>query len=396
MHRRRLGLPDGALLLLIVSVLLSPQALAAQEVVESAAPRSPDLTLADEPLVRIGIVDGPTEYIFGNVTGAVRLEDGSIVVADEQSGNIRRYDADGRHLWTSGRSGEGPGEYQGLRLPRHCPGAPLTAFDWRLDRITELDLDGNVLATQLLPSVGVHPYGDPVCSPGGRLVFTPLPDDVYTYDETLAVGEHYRSSMTLMSLRGDDVATLRSGIAGAERTRHYAEGSGPRWWGKDMVFAAAGTGVWYGTADDYELVHLDWMGRVTRVARWAGPDLTVTPERVDSYREAWLARYDDDEARRNFEREYWPDIRDGLAERFPAYEALIALPDGGLWVKTYTWRAPGEELHLLDANGVWLRRLTLPNGAVVLDAGRDWVLLSQRDELSVTTVALYELVEAGE
>ena len=395
MHRPRLGSPGGAVLLIIVSTLVPPQAFAAQEVVESAAPRDPDLTLADEPLVRIGIVDGPLEYIFGNVTGAVRLEDGSIVVADEQSGNLRRYDADGRHIWTSGRPGEGPGEYEGLRLLRNCPGAPLTVFDWRQDRITELDLDGNLLATQSLTSAGVHPYGAPVCSPDGRLVFTPLPDDVYTYDETLAVGEHYRSSMTLMSLWGEEVATLRSGIAGAERTRHYAEGSGPRWWGKDMVFSAEGTGVWYGTADDYELVHLDWMGRVTRVVRWAGPDLTVTDERVDRYREAWLARYEDAEARRNFEREFWPEIRDGLANRFPAYEALLAIPDGGVWAKTFVWRAPGEELHLLDANGAWLRRLTIPGSAVVLDIGADWVLLTRRDELGVPTVVLYELVETG-
>lgn len=66
-----------------------PPTLSGQEVVESAALRDPDLRLADEPLLRVGIVDGPLEYIFGNVTGAVRLEDGGIVVADEQSGNIR-------------------------------------------------------------------------------------------------------------------------------------------------------------------------------------------------------------------------------------------------------------------------------------------------------------------
>ena len=71
---------------------------------------------------------------------------------------------------------------------------------------------------------------------------------------------------------------------------------------------------------------------------------------------------------------------------------MIALRDGAFWVKTHAWLAPGEELHLLDANGAWLRRLTLPGGAAVLDDGRDWVLLRQRDELDVPTVAFYELV----
>ena len=130
MHRPRLGSPDGAVLLFTVSTLVPLRALDAQEVVESAAPRDPDLTLADEPLVRVGIVDGPLEYIFGNVTDGVRLEDGSIVVADEQSANLRRYDPNGRHVWTSGRSGEGPGEYTGLRLLRNCPGGTRSPLPW--------------------------------------------------------------------------------------------------------------------------------------------------------------------------------------------------------------------------------------------------------------------------
>ena len=396
MHRPRLGPPAGAVLLFTISILVPRRALDAQEVVESAAPRDPDLTLADEPLVRIGIVDGPLEYIFGNVTGGVRLEDGSIVVADEQSANLRRYDPNGRHVWTSGRSGEGPGEYTGLRLLRNCPGAPLTAFDWSLDRITELDVDGNVLDSRSLVAAGVRPYGDLTCAPDGRLVYTPWPDDMgESYEEGLAEGDVYRWRTALVAAEGDSVATLRSGIPGAERFFIQPGSSGPRDWGKDAVFAPVGTGVWYGTADDYELEHVDWTGRVTRVARWAGPGLAVTDDRVDAYREALLARYNDPERRRRFDRESWPDRRDQLPERFPAYEALIALPDGAFWVKTHGWLAPGEELHLLDASGAWLRRLTLPSG-VVLDAGRDWVLLRQRDEFGVPTVALYDLVEFGE
>lgn len=381
--------------LTLAALLVTP--LAAQETVESAAPRDPDLTLADEPLVRIGIVDGPLEYIFGSVTGAVRLEDGSIVVADEQSANLRRYDSNGRHLWTSGRSGEGPGEYGGLWLVRGCPGGPITVFDWQKGRITRLDRDGDVVDTRALGAVGVNPYGAPACSADGHLVFMPWPEAALSARVSdRAAGETYRWRVSLRFALDDSVTVLRSEIPGTERIRHRTGGDGPRYWGRDMVFAPVATGVWYGTADDYELVHLDWTGRTTRVTRWAGPGLEVTADRVNSYRDDyWLARYDDAAARRDFERDSWPAIRDYLPERFPAYEALLALPDGGVWVKTPAWRAPGEELHLLDANGVWLRRLTFAGGAEILDAGRDWVLLTRRDELGVPTVALYELVETG-
>ena len=364
--------------------------LAAQTLVESDAPRDPDLTLADEPLLRIGTLDGPMEYIFGNVTGAIRLEDGSVVIADEQSYNVRRYDASGRHVWTSGRHGEGPGEYGGLRLLRGCPGATITVFDWHLDRITELDSDGNVTNTRALNAAGINAYQEPVCTPDGDLVFRPWPDS----DLTVAAGEHHRWEMELSWARGDSVVTLRSGIPGTERTR-YGNSDGPRTWGRTMVFAVTPTGVWYGSADHYELEHLDWTGGVTRIAQWSGPDLRVTRERLDKFRDAYLARYDTPEDRRRFERDSWPGIRDGLPERFPAYEALLPLLDGSVWITTFAWRSPEKELHLLDADGVWVRRVTMPAGSTVLDAGPDWVLLGQRGELDVPTVALYRLVEGG-
>ena len=209
-----------------------------QTVVESESPRDPDLTLADEPLVRIGMLDGPMDYIFGNVTGAIRLEDGSVVIADEQSYNLRRFDVSGQHMWTSGRHGEGPGEYGGLRLLRGCPGATITVFDWNLDRITELDQDGNVTDTRALNVDGVNPYNEPACTPDGDLVFTPWPET----DLTVAAGEHHRWQMELSWARGGDQVTLRSGIPGTERTR-YANSDGPRTWGRTMVFAVAPTGA---------------------------------------------------------------------------------------------------------------------------------------------------------
>ena len=379
-------------MLTLAALVAAP--LGAQEVVESAAPREPDLTLAEAPLVRIGALDGPLEYIFGDVAGAVRLDDGSIVVVDEQSHNVRRYDADGRHLWTSGREGDGPGEYRGLRLLRDCPGAAITVFDWVQDRITQLDLDGNVVDTRALNAIDVNPYGEPACSPDRGLVFTPWPEDQGSVLDR-AVGESWRWRMSLRYALDDGETVLRTGIPGVERTRISRTSARPSYWGRDMVFAAVGTGVWFGTSDNYELQHLDWTGRVTRIARWSGPDLAVTDEQVDRYRDylSGLDRYSDTEGRRRFERDVWPERRAYLPERFPAYESLLALPDGSIWIKAYRWRAPGEELHLLDANGVWLRRLTMPGGSVLLDAGRDWVLVQQRDAFDIPTVALYELVE---
>ena len=367
-----------------------------QTIVESDSPREADLVLADEPLVRVGLLDGPDEYLFSNIEGGVRLEDGNIVVADEQSYEIRMFDARGRHVWTSGRQGQGPGEYGGVRLLRGCPGTAITVFDWHLDRITRLDRDGKVIDTRTLAGTGVQPYGSPTCSPDGDLVFVGWPDSEWDVLQRAAVGETYRWEMAVSWERDDGVVTLAEGIPGTER-RRYGGGSGPATWGRSLAFAVAPTGVWYGSADDYELEHVDWKGHITRIARWAGPDLEVTSAHLDRYLSAYLARYDTPAERRSFERERWPGIRDDLPDRFPAYESdgLLTLPDGSVWVTVYGWATLQRELHLLDPDGLWVHRVTIPARSTLLDAGVDWVLLLERGEFDEQSVAVYELAEGA-
>ena len=59
--------------------------------------------------LRIGMLDGPDEYIFGFIGSlAVRL-DGSIYVYDYSVPIIRQYNSVGRHVRDIGRNGEGPG-----------------------------------------------------------------------------------------------------------------------------------------------------------------------------------------------------------------------------------------------------------------------------------------------
>ena len=81
---------------------------------------------------------------------------------------------------------------------------------------------------------------------------------------------------------------------------------------------------------------------------------------------------------------------DGLPERFPPYEALLPLADGSVWVKTHDWRARDDKLHLVNADGMWIQRLTIPPARRSFDAGQDWVLLRQRGELDEHIVAVYQ------
>jgi hypothetical protein len=64
-------------------------------------------------------LDGPevigTVGRAGDQSGVVLLDDGRIVVADGSANEIRVYDARGARLSTLGRTGDGPGEFRGVR-----------------------------------------------------------------------------------------------------------------------------------------------------------------------------------------------------------------------------------------------------------------------------------------
>ena len=65
--------------------------------------------VASEPTLSIGTLDGdgPEQLFF--VMDAARLADGSILVANSGTSEVRRFSTDGNHLGTWGGVGEGPG-----------------------------------------------------------------------------------------------------------------------------------------------------------------------------------------------------------------------------------------------------------------------------------------------
>ena len=67
-----------------------------------------DARLVEE--VRIGQLDGPDEYTFGEVNALATGPDGTLYVLDRQVPALRTYAPDGSYLGDLGREGEGPGE----------------------------------------------------------------------------------------------------------------------------------------------------------------------------------------------------------------------------------------------------------------------------------------------
>lgn len=82
--------------------------------------------LTPEPLLALGVVaDAPPVQHFHRIAGVTRLSNGTIVVLDGASGELRAFDSSGGHLWTTGGLGQGPGEIRGNGSLWRLPGDTL-------------------------------------------------------------------------------------------------------------------------------------------------------------------------------------------------------------------------------------------------------------------------------
>jgi len=99
------------------SVLLTPLVVHASQpapvVTISAAElaRPPRLTMAREPVWRVGgEAEGPYSFTF--IVGATFMQGGRVAVLEPKPPQVRVFDASGKHQFTFGRLGLGPGEFR--------------------------------------------------------------------------------------------------------------------------------------------------------------------------------------------------------------------------------------------------------------------------------------------
>lgn len=156
--------------------------------------------------VRIGRLDGPDEYTFGQLAAIAAGPDGNVYALDRQGPVLRAYSADGTYLRDLGRPGEGPGELKqvdsglsflpdGRLLVRDPGNARITVFgpdgeyetEWRIrgSSFTStplyVDRDGNTYVQQFEYDPEGSRYSLEVRAPDGTIrdtVAMPEPEDV--------------------------------------------------------------------------------------------------------------------------------------------------------------------------------------------------------------------------
>ncbi len=356
---------------------------------------------SEEPALTIGRVEGDGDYDLYQVTGALHLAGGTIVVANSATLELRFYDLDGTHLRSVGGGGGGPGEFQSLEWISRFTSDSILALDVLGHRVSVFDSAGRYgRSVRLDPSpdipapraVGFFDDGSFLATHGAYVLGGELPVRSERTEEGLFRYEADGRAATLVGSflgRERDIVVMRrpNGAASVERW--------PRILGRATAYAAAGYRFYVADNNTYEIKVFSMdPPRLTMLIRKEHRHLVVTDADVRMVRDSLLESRSGP-ARRMMAISF--EDRPPPPTTLPAYAPDIHVDaDHNLWVKEYS--RPGDPRvtwSVFSEDGVLLTSVDTPAGVRILDIGSDYVLGLRQDENDVEYIQMFHLIKGS-
>jgi hypothetical protein len=348
-------------------------------------------SLSDAPVLTIGGDDAPEAQQIYQASGALRLPDGRIVVANSGSAEIRVYGSTGELLATHGRKGEGPGEFTAPTLVGRVAGDSLIVFDPNPRRASILTADGGY---QRSYDVGAEGGGFPVAQgiteDGGLVIGGGM---YFSSDQGFPTGLVRPRSRYLVMTPGGDVRADLGELPAAEM---YARRQGNAFSASAVPFARvtgyapAASYIWIGTGDSWEIHAHTPDGTLARIVRF---DRGLVPQ-SSALRDAFVEEQVADATDENQARSVRAAFAEIPAGPFvPPYQLFRADALGNLWIGEYL--LPGvtqRSWTIVNTEGHAIGRVTTPPRTLPLEIGYDYVLGLTRDELDVESLTLWRLI----
>jgi hypothetical protein len=361
--------------------------------------------LSETPAVSIGSLEPGPDFEIFDVRGALRLRDGSLVVANAGTSQLLFFDSEGEFSRAVGQKGQGPGEFENLFYCMRFGRDSLLVWDGGNARMTVHDAEGAYVREFRLVGEGgapLFPGMDPVVFADRTLLgMAMLP--VMDQPEGL-----YRPQITYFRLgpAGDERGPFVTVPGNMFSIRYVGEdrrAMAPVLFGPEPVLAATDSLLWVGRGETFELEAYDLEGELRRLVRnltyRASPiteaHIAAEIEKRLASMAAMLDRMGGDMApgwaaaqERNIREMPRPEV-------FPPYARLLTDPDGNLWVMRYPEPGQsGSQWTVFDAEGRLRGTLELPDRFEPFDVGNDYILGRWRDELDVEYVRLYGLTRS--
>ncbi len=363
--------------------------------------------LAGEPALSVGELDGPEEYLFGHIASVARDGAGNLVVADGRAGEIRVFDAQGRHLRTFGGMGEGPGEFRVLSGAWPVPNGIVTV-DRDQQRITRFGAEGSLIATA--PFAGIDEMGlfTTMGMAGSGMVLNQVKDmgmsslDESSLDDAAEALEDDGASVLFLrhGLDGELVDTLarRPGEKMLMRTSGSGDmmsvdvlrvpfSSRPTAVGSSQGAAVTGGGA-------YEVALFGAAGELSRIARLDEAPPLLTVEHLEAHVRGSGNPFLQDDASIRAMVEMYQGMP--LPDRLPGYAELLFADTGEVWAQRFI--PPGGETAQWDvfgADGGHLGRVEVATSFQIREVSRGQVVGIATDELGVERVEVRDLGQAA-
>ena len=350
-----------------------------------AWPRGTEWRVSPEPVFRLGNADDNPAYQFYQIIDVALLAGGELIVVDGGSAEVRRYDAGGRHLWSTGGRGAGPGEFRSPGyLGRREDGAFLI-WDRSLLRLSVIE-DGEVtLAERRAAPDGSVFIADGLFDDGAWLV-------AYPRSVSLAEGASWTDTIRLG--RYDPVLEEDAPLATVPGMQWVWTGQYqlPVPFGARPLRTIVGDRLAVASGSVPEVSVYDPDGSLVARYRIAREREPVTESDVGQVIESFVEIGQGPAA-------VWRQWRNRMEVpgHKPAFDMLLGNADGTLWARRFMVDPLSAEPSLwdvFDPAGRYLGVVSTPGGMIVTAIRNGLVAGVYRDELGVEYVSVHQ-VAAG-
>lgn len=305
--------------------------------------------------------------------GATRLRDGTVVVADDGTKQVKWFREGGRLVRVFGRDGDGPGEFRLARLVGSCAEGALHVYDGAASRLTTVSTRGELVSTRLVhadagQSRTAYALG---CGQSGTLVIFGWPQGPLPNGDAPFLTE---MSISVQSIDGSLTRQIGT-IKGPERQR-FGSNIGPRPLGTRTSMAVAADRVYLGVGDAPTVRVLALSGRPLPSIQLPFVQQNITRPDINRYIQELVARNpgrSPARIREDYESVAYP-------EKFPAFGDLMVDAAQLLWVEQH--RRPGEYASrwlVFDPSGRARGEVVLPSHFRAIEVGADWILGTWED-----------------
>ena len=322
-----------------------------------------------DPLVDLTLTGSGPAHEFFRSGSMKQRPDGSLMIADRSSLEVRLFSADGEFLGAFGGSGEGPGEFRSVSVIENA-GDTLLAMDSD-GRVTVVAPDLTVVRTfNIAPlTLDLHYLDSRAILPEPRALVLP----------PAGVAGRIRPPVPLIlfDLEGERIDSIGE-MQGPEL--YISGGSVGVFFGKSSHVATMGRRIFSGANDLMQVQELDMSGSLVRILRIPGYPLDLSAAQIAAERDFLLDRLSPGSPfRQGFEDAPASDTR-------PAYDDILVDPSGAVWLELFRGQSEQDqpqEWLVLDIDGTWLGTVEIPDRFTVSDITMDAVLGIWRDELDV-------------